>query len=129
MLIKKQTKGSLDFQFYLTWDCKGSADSPDRKIVIIWGAVYMRKIIPPRRDVSPKWHLGGRMVYLTLQKQIIYMKMDSFHPVEISRRWDDFSPWKQLFPGCQPRQDCSFSLGLACFSSYYVKKYNSSYKI
>ena len=34
-------------------------------VAIYLGAVYMRKIIPPRWDVSPEWDLGG-MVYFTL---------------------------------------------------------------
>ena len=47
------------------------------------GAVYIRKSIPPRLNVSPEWDLG-RMVYFTLQKQIVCMEIGSSHPGEIS---------------------------------------------
>ena len=55
----------------------------------ILGAAYMRKIIPHRWDVSPEWDLG-RMVYFTLWKQCIYMRIDLSHLGEISlqRKWD-----------------------------------------
>ena len=46
----------------------------------------MRKIIPPKWDIwmriSPEWDFG-RMVYFTLQKQIIYMRMYLSNPGKI----------------------------------------------
>ena len=52
-----------------------------------------------------------------------------FNASEISLRWDDFYPCKQLL-SCCPN---SFSLDSVCYNyymknNYHMKKYNSSYK-
>ena len=59
----------------------------------------MRKTIRHRWDVTPESDLN-RLVYFTLQKHIVYMRMDSSDRGEISLRWDDFSQFKQFLPGC-----------------------------
>ena len=50
---------------------------------------WYEKNYPTRWDVLREWDIG-KIVYCTLQKQIVYMRIDSSHPAEISRqrRWD-----------------------------------------
>ena len=93
----------------------------------------MRKVIPPRWDVSPEWESRQNGVFHFVKANRLYE--NGFIPL----RWDltstqvrsnlDGMIFLHINSICQtvpPRQGCSFSLDLVCLYIYYVKKCNSS---
>lgn len=99
-----------------------------KQIKSIWGCLYhlsvISHLISHRNDV---FHFPKR----------IYIRMNSFHPGEISsqRRWRSHRGEmiclhvNSFCRAVSPRQDCSFRSDLVCFYIYCMKKRNSPYNV